>query len=65
MLLMSFINGHDTMLISVLVYYHWQTKFAKVMFSQVSVCPWVGGVCMVRGMRDRGCAWWGWAWQER
>ena len=47
-----------------------QTKFAKVMFSQVSVCPQGGacmggcvtgeGVCMAEGdMHGRGCAWWG------
>ena len=46
-------------------YYRLQTKFAKVMFLQVSVCPqgvgacmaggraWLRGVCMVAG----GCAW--------
>ena len=27
-----------------------QTKFAKVMFSQVSVCPWGRGVCLPRGV---------------
>ena len=27
--------------------YHLQTKFAKVMFLQVSVCPHWGGACMV------------------
>ena len=38
------------------VCYHPQTKFAKVMFLQVSVCPrgghaWLlrGGACMVKG----------------
>ena len=30
----------------IIVYYRPQTKFAKVMFSQVSVCP-QGGVCPV------------------
>ena len=36
-----------------LIYYRPQTKFAKVMFLQVSVCPHWGEVCMVlfqRGM---------------
>ena len=26
-----------------------QMKLAKVMFSQVSVCPWGGGACMAGG----------------
>ena len=30
-------------------YYRPQTKFAKVMFSQVSVCPQGEGACMVEG----------------
>ena len=30
-------------------YYFLQTKFAKVMFLQVSVCPQQGGACMVAG----------------
>ena len=51
-----------------------KTKFAKVMFSQVSVYPWGGGACMAKGgmhgeggvhgkwgggMRGRGYAWGG------
>ena len=53
-------------------YYRQQTKFAKVMFSQVSVCPWGGGVCVAwecvwlggmhgrgGGMCGRGCVWQG------
>ena len=40
-------------------YYRPQTKFAKVMFSEVSVYPW-------GGMRGKGHAWWGrghaWQW---
>ena len=35
-------------------YYRPQTKFAKVMFSQVSVCPRREGACMAGGMRGRG-----------
>ena len=56
-------------------FYRAQTKFAKVMFLQVSVCPW-GGACVAGGMHGggahggghawqgacmagEGCAWWG------
>ena len=38
-------------------YYHPQTKFAKVMFLQVSVCPQGGHAW------QGGCAWWGCVWQ--
>ena len=50
-------------------YYRPQTKFAKVMFLQVSVCPhggvrgrgvcMVGGACMVGVCMLGGHAWWG------
>ena len=30
---------HHTEMLSCFDFNHWQTKFAKVMFSQVSVCP--------------------------
>ena len=49
-------------------FYHLQTKFAKVMFLQVSVCPkgvcmaggmYGRGVCMVRGVCGGGHAWQG------
>ena len=43
------------------IFYRPQTKFAKVMFLQVSVCPrvggggaWQGGVCGGGGMHSRG-----------
>ena len=46
--------------------YRSQTKFAKVMFLQVSVCPGGGGVrgrrdgaCMAGSVRGRGCTWQG------
>ena len=48
--------------------YHYrpQTKFAKVLFLQVSVCPW--GACVVAGggvHGKEGYAWWrGHAWQR-
>ena len=38
-------------------YYRPQTKFAKVMFLQVSVCPWE--VCMAGDVRARGHTWLG------
>ena len=51
-------------------FYRPQTKFAKVMFSQVSVCPQGGmhgrggglhgrGACMAGGVHGRGCSWQG------
>ena len=44
-----------------LVYYRAQTKFAKVMFSQVSICPGGGlrgGACVAGvAWRGRGRAW--------
>ena len=40
-------------------YYRPQTKFAKVMFLQVSVCPQGGGVHGMGDMHSRGHAWWG------
>ena len=52
---------------SVTYIYHLQTKFVKVMFSQVCVCPqgcaWLWGVCMAAGGRGVGVvkgghAWW-------
>ena len=49
------------------LYYRPQTKFAKVMFLQVSVCP-QGGVCVACGRGEGACVvggfvWWGHAWQ--
>ena len=41
-----------------LINYWPRRKFAKVMFSQVSVCP-QGGVCGVGTCIARGRAWWG------
>ena len=54
-------------------FYRLQTKFSKVMFLQVSVCPqreacmaggcvWQGGMhgreaCMAGGVHGGGCAW--------
>ena len=49
-------------------HYRPQTKFAKVMFLQVSVCPQggarvAGGACMVGGhVWQGGHAWWGQRW---
>ena len=49
-------------------YYRPQTKFAKVMLSQVSVCPQGRGhawqrVCVAGGMLGRGVCVGGYAWQ--
>ena len=61
------INGESLITSS---FYRPQTKFAKVMFSQVSVCPSGGGVhgrgtcVVVGGVHGRGHAWLGGrAWQ--
>ena len=43
--------------------YRPQTKFAKVMFLQVSVCPRGGGCSCQGGMHGGGHVWWGHAWQ--
>ena len=50
-----FLCNHPVFVRNSLVYYRPQTKFAKVMFLQVSVCPRGGRGCGVVALG--GCAW--------
>ena len=58
------VHGGQKLVICFSCNYRPQTKFAKVMFSQVSVCLSTGGPCMAGGMCGReACMAGGHAWQ--